>query len=242
MILDRQKLDILNKYGLSIDGVLRNIPDDLEVEIPSALKRTEIGPHVKIGAFSYMVSGYLFATTLGRYCSIGEEVQIGRQNHPIDWVSTSPFLYLDNREIMPVSDKIAPHLSLQPYQHNEAPTKMRHTTIGNDVWIGHGAIINAGINISDGAIVAAGAVVTKDVPPYAIVGGNPAKIIRYRFDGETIRKLQEIEWWKYTPKQLENFQMHDIKSFIDNLQQNKINSFKALTILIKHFNFDKKDY
>jgi len=237
MILDKEKLQILTDYGLNIDGNHRNIPDDLVAEVPCSLKRTEIGPQVKVGAYSYMVSGYLFATTLGRYCSIGEEVQIGRQNHPIDWVSTSPFLYLDNREIMPVSDRIAPHLSLQPYQHNEAPTKMRHTTIGNDVWIGHGAIINAGINISDGAIVAAGAVVTKNVPPYAIVGGNPAKIIRYRFNEEIIEKLLTLQWWKYSPKTLEEYQIHDVEKCIKLLESKKLSIEKNKKILLSMFSF-----
>lgn len=241
MILGKEQLDILTKYGLNIDGDHRNVPNDLIVEIPCSLKRTEIGPHVKIGAYSYMVSGYIFAAEMGRYCSVAEEVQIGRQNHPIDWVSTSPFLYLDNREIMPVSNRIAPSLSLHTYQHGVAPTKMKHTYIGHDVWIGHGAIVNAGVNIGNGAIIAAGAVVTKDVPPYAIVGGNPAKIIRYRFDEETIDKLQKLAWWNYSPKQLADIPMHDVSEFIQRLSDVKLSRLTTNKLFIENFNFNTKD-
>lgn len=72
-----------------------------------------------------------------------------------------------------------------------------NTVVGNDVWIGARALIMSGVNIGNGAVVAAGSVVTKDVPPYAIVGGNPAKIIRYRFDASVIDKLQQIAWWDW---------------------------------------------
>ena len=71
------------------------------------------------------------------------------------------------------------------------------TTVGNDVWIGYGALIMPGISIGNGAIVAAGAVVTNNVPPYAIIGGNPATIIRYRFDEATIRRLEQVSWWNW---------------------------------------------
>ena len=240
MILNKEQLEILTEYGLNIDGNHRNIPSDLIVETPCSLKRAEIGPQVKVGAYSYMVSGYIFATEIGRYCSIGEDVQIGRQNHPIDWVSTSPFLYLDNREIMPTSDRIATFLNLYPYQHGIAPTKLKYTYIGHDVWIGHGAIVNAGITIGNGAIIAAGAVVTKNVPPYAIVGGNPAKIIRYRFDTQTIDKLQKLEWWKYSPRQLSNIPAHDVNEFIDHLLSANLNILKPIRLQVNTFNFNKE--
>ncbi|MGN1275552.1 MAG: CatB-related O-acetyltransferase, partial [Floccifex sp.] len=77
--------------------------------------------------------------------------------------------------------------------------KQSRTVIGNDVWIGNNVTILAGVSVGDGAVLAAGAVVTKDVPPYAIVGGVPAKILRFRFDDGTIKELQKLEWWNKNP-------------------------------------------
>jgi len=90
-------------------------------------------------------------------------------------------------------------------------------SIGSDVWIGEGVRVLAGVHIGDGAIVGAGSVVTKDVPPYAFVAGNPAQIKRYRFDGETVRKLLKIKWWEWDNKIIRDRMedMKDIKLFVD---------------------------
>jgi acetyltransferase-like isoleucine patch superfamily enzyme len=127
---------------------------------------------------------------IGRYCSIADKVEILLGgNHRVDWVTTYPFSAL---------------MDLWP----SAPrTKDYHTSrgdvvIGHDVWLGSGAIIMSGVTIGDGAVVAAHALVTKDVPPYAIVGGNPARIIRYRFDPETIAGLLDIAWWDLPREQV----------------------------------------
>ena len=100
--------------------------------------------------------------------------------HPVDNISTSSRLYLRM-----LNDKEF---------YNDIPSPVQ---IGNDVWIGSNATVLGGITVGDGAVVAAGAVVTKDVPPYAIVGGIPAKVIRYRFEPEKIKKLLEIQWWNW---------------------------------------------
>ena len=115
---------------------------------------------------------------VGRYTSIAPGVRVVNENHPIDHLSSHPFFYT-------------------------AGTNRRTTTIGNDVWIGHNAIILPGCqNIGDGAIVAAGAVVTRDVEPYAIVGGVPAKVIRYRFEPGKIERLLDSHWWERSPSKL----------------------------------------
>ncbi len=93
--------------------------------------------------------------------------------------------------------------------------------IGNDVWIGHGVFIKEGVTVGDGAVIAAGAVVVKDVPPYAIVGGSPAKIIKYRFDEKTISKLLELQWWNMDPEILQQCPYEEIDKAIEFLEQHK---------------------
>lgn len=120
---------------------------------------------------------------IGSFCSISDEVVIGGAEHPMEWVSTSPVF--------------------QNVKHSGPKKKfakfdfegVKRTIIGNDVWIGRRAIIKAGVNIGNGVVIGSGAVVTKDVPAYAVVAGVPAKIIKYRFAQEIINRLEEIKWW-----------------------------------------------
>jgi len=119
---------------------------------------------------------------IGKYCSISHGVKIGLGPHPLDFFSTSPVFYETYRGFV---DK---------QLYNEFDDK-GYTYIGNDVLIGANVIILAGVEVGDGVVIGAGSIVVKDVPAYAIVAGNPAKIIKYRFDKETIEKLLEIKWW-----------------------------------------------
>ena len=157
------------------------LPRHTVLEAPGSLKWTDYEHSIEMGAFSYQVSGYCFAARIGRYCSFGEEVQIGRQNHPMSWVSTSPAFYLGDK-LFELGHGFAWSKEYHEFKFSfeGPPTKVRITEIGNDVWIGHGAYIAAGVTIGDGAVVGANAVVTKDVPPYAVVAGNPATIKRWR--------------------------------------------------------------
>lgn len=133
---------------------------------------------ISIGDYSYINSGYLYNCVIGKYCSIGQNVSLGPGEHCINHLSTFPIknLVLGEKDL------------------TEFKTSLP-AIIGNDVWIGNNAVILQGIKIGNGAIIAAGAVVTKDVEPYAIVGGVPAKVIKKRFDEITIQKLIELEWW-----------------------------------------------
>lgn len=118
--------------------------------------------------------------TIGSFCSISKEVRIITGGiHPTDWVST-----------FPIRVKVGVDIS-----YDGMPTSKGEINIGHDVWIGTGATILSGVNIGSGAIIAACSMVTKDVPPYAIVTGIPAQVIRYRFTLEQINELLKIEWW-----------------------------------------------
>lgn len=146
-----------------------------------------------MGKYSYI--GYdciMVNCNLGAYCSVANEVIIGGAEHPMDWVSTSP-VFQNVRHSGPT----------KRYAKFNLPA-MKTTTIGNDVWIGNRAILKQGITIGNGAVIGAGAVVTKDVEPYSIVVGCPAKHIRYRFDESLCNQLQESAWWNLSDQELSN--------------------------------------
>lgn len=149
-----------------------------------------IGKYSYIGHDSMMVN-----TEVGNFCSISDHVFIGGPEHPIDWVSTSP-VFQDVKQTGSGPKKRFSMHKLPDY---------KLTQIGNDVWIGHNAVIKQGVHISDGAVIGSGAIVTADVPPYAIVGGVPAKIIKYRFDVDVIKDLVESKWWDMDDEQIEKF-------------------------------------
>jgi len=132
------------------------------------------------------------STRTGRYCSIGSNVQTGLGTHPSSgFVSTHPSFFSTRRQAgftFVTENRFAEHIFAEDNYI---------VTIGSDVWIGNNVIIMDGVKIGDGAIVAAGAIVTKDVLPYSIVAGIPAKFLRLRFDETQIQKLLNIKWWEW---------------------------------------------
>jgi acetyltransferase-like isoleucine patch superfamily enzyme len=151
-------------------------------------RQVQVGSRVRIGDYSYVNDGTLIGSgTIGKFCSIAYYCEIGMHEHPLDYVSTSPFIYG------------TPNIFAEAECWNDFPSP---PIVGNDVWIASGAKVLQGVRISDGAVVAAGAVVTKDVPPYAIVAGVPARIIRYRFGPEQIERLLTLQWWNMSPAEL----------------------------------------
>ena len=191
------------------------LPRHTRIEAPASLKWTEFEHSVELGAFSYQVSGYCCAARIGRYCSFGEDVQIGRQNHPLSWASTSPMFYLHDK-VFDLKGGFSGSEAYHSYRFRNTgpPTKALITTIGNDVWIGHGALIKAGVSIGDGAIVASHSVVSRDVPPYAVVAGNPAVIKKFRLPAQLISPMLRSRWWRYAPWQLDHLDMAKPQKFV----------------------------
>jgi acetyltransferase-like isoleucine patch superfamily enzyme len=195
----------------------------LIVEPPARTSQTTFRGNCSIGAFSYTVDSKIYTTDIGRYCSISKSINIGQTDHPMAFLSTSPTLFQNSFRIGTGdgfrfkaaydADKVPDHVS------RAATDAVRgRTRIGNDVWIGYGAILTAGVTVGDGAVIGAGAVVTKDVPPYAIVGGVPARIIRKRFDDETIERLLAAAWWDFAPWQLRHLDVTDITSCLKGVE------------------------
>lgn len=144
---------------------------------------------VNIHGYSYVSNGSVLRNaTIGKFCSISSGVQIGLYRHPSrGMVSTYPAFYSDEN----------PGCQIHFRDAKVFDDSVPKTEIANDVWVGANAIIPGGIRIGTGAIVAAGAVVVKDVPPYAVVAGNPAEVKRYRFADEQVAQLLESRWWDW---------------------------------------------
>lgn len=161
-------------------------------------------PNIEVGRFSYY-SGYYHGDSfddcarylladrsdvdrliIGSFCSIGSGasfIMAGNQGHRSDWVSSYPFFYMQQEPAFAAA--------------SDAFMPAGNTVIGNDVWIGSEAMIMPGISVGDGAVIGSRAVITRDVEPYAIVGGNPAKVIRMRFPVEQVQMLLEMRWWDW---------------------------------------------
>lgn len=166
--------------------------DNLTAETPSAGMKATFKGNCQIGAFSYAGPGCVFtATLIGRYCSIAANITVGPTHHPTDRFTTHLFAF----------GSVGPFTNSEEFarinRKDARPERASATTIGNDVWIGVNAVIMRGVTVGDGAIIGAGAVVTKDVPPYAIVGGVPARVIKYRFPPEMAEALSKSGWWDY---------------------------------------------
>lgn len=143
---------------------------------------------------------------IGSFCSISDHVFIGGPEHPMNWVSTSP-VFQNVRHSGPKKRFI----------RCELPSS-KTTVIGNDVWIGHGVTIKQGVKIGDGAVIGSNALVTKDVPPYAVVGGVPARIIKFRFSDEIIDRLEKSQWWNMSENKLQQRAclITDIEAFLNS--------------------------
>lgn len=185
-------------------------------EIFQEQKVIDLYENENIGKCSYgpLAKPHFLVESVGAFCSFAEGCNVVL-NHPMQFVSTHSFMYLEPDETDQSGRKCwqgyLPRINCRYHREN------KKTKIGNDVWIGCNAIIVSGVNIGNGAIVGAGAVVTKDVPDYAVVVGVPARITRYRYTKEQIYKLNKIAWWNWSREEIaQNYEdFYDVETFIN---------------------------
>lgn len=165
----------------------------------------------KFDMYSYLgASSVIMHSDIGKFCSLSWGITIGPANHDYEYITSHDFLYNNFYDLMSKDD---------------TPTYNRfnkRTKIGNDVWIGTNSTILNGLVIGDGAIIGANTIVTKDVPPYAIVVGNPGKIVKFRFNKEIIQQLLELRWWDLSHEDLKEnydiFKSKNINKIIEKLK------------------------
>lgn len=201
--------------------ILRKVDEVLH---PAAVKKSSVDKSVWLGSRTFVYKSAIEYGTyignncqclnvkIGKFCSIANNCYLGGAEHPLDYVSTSPVFYGGYRKTF-----IGKLIKLGDLEWNS----YRFTTvIGNDVWIGNDVILKSGISIGNGSVIGAGSVVTKNVPPYEIWAGNPAKLIRKRFSDDAISKLQELKWWNNERKILSECSayMDDIDNYIKHLE------------------------
>ena len=147
----------------------------------------------KIGKYSYIGNNsFVSDTDIGSFTSISTDCYIGGTSHPTSWVSTSPVFHKWE------------NIMKKNFARHEFEI-FKRTTIGNDVWIGNQVMIKAGVKIADGAVIGMGSIVTKDIGPYEIWAGNPARLIRKRFDDETIDAFEKMKWWEWDDNKIEKY-------------------------------------
>jgi len=182
------------------------------------------------GAFSYAGNDCEFYNaSVGRYCSIGKKVNIGPGVHDIAAITSHPF---------PISG-VGALKNFDSYnkikKQNKYDGNQKRTYVGNDVFIGDNVIIQKGVTIGDGAVIGSGAVVTKDVLPYQIVGGIPAKPLKMRFDEEVWKKLLDIKWWKFNLEKLNGDYFKSPELFFANVDINSLEEFSP-----ERYRYDSK--
>jgi len=183
---------------------------------------------VELGDYSYVVNDSDIAyATIGKFCSIAAMTRINPGNHPMQRASQSHFTYRASAYFAGEADE----------GEFFAWRRSHRVTIGHDVWIGHGAIVLAGRSVGTGAVIAAGAIVAKDVPDYAIVGGNPARLVRRRFPDSVAERLQRLAWWNWSHDRLHaalsDFRSLAVSEFLDKYEEASAVAAAAASVLVE---------
>ncbi|WP_311200326.1 CatB-related O-acetyltransferase [Jannaschia sp. W003] len=163
-----------------------------------------------LGAYSYSASLAPGIASVGRYCSIGRGLRVMGYGHPAAWASTSPVFYKPRRFRIMTGAAPGP---MPDFAEDPAPA-----VIGNDVWVADDVTLSGGVRVGDGAVLAFGAVVTRDVPPYAVVGGVPARVIRMRWDAATCARAAALAWWRFDAPGLQRLPVEDPEAFLDAVE------------------------
>lgn len=228
-----ERVEALRDAG--VDARWTTLYGDLRVETPVSIAHLTASGRCAIGAFSYLSDRAEIAdTTIGRFCSIAGGVLINPGNHPSHYLTTHPMaidatgaaanldMFRDRVE------SVAKTARARPVRRGKSP----RTVIGSDVWICARAIVTQGVTIGHGAIVGAGAVVTKDVPPYAIVAGAPARIVRWRFDALMRRRLLKSRWWELELSQVADRDFSRPDELLRQIQRGAPEPLRVETYLI----------
>lgn len=198
---------VADKVKIGTNTILENA----SLAGPNIIGRMSIVKNSSIGQFS--TAGQLFRcidVDIGAFCSIGDNVLMNAGEHPHSWLTTHIFPFNH------AAWDWCPSVDLPNF--TEWKTRER-CTIGNDVWVGVNAVILTHASIGDGAVIAAGAVVHADVPPYAIVGGVPSRIIGYRFNAPTIARLLSAQWWNLPIEKILSLPVSDINACLDLIEE-----------------------
>ncbi len=220
VVVDRAVLDLFEDCRVYCDHQYNNglrrwkIGD--RIIFPSNLRLNPYSGYLsgyrmwQCGAYSYAHTSLPIEFSCGRYCSISWDVRTSGWQHPVTAVTTS--LVSCNPHVRFVREALRDQeiqdLRLAPTPQRSVPK------LGNDVWIGAGVTLMAGVYVADGAIIATGSIVTKDVEPYAIMGGNPARLIRWRFPEDIRMALSEMKWWRYRLRDFSDLDLADTPSFV----------------------------
>lgn len=186
----------LKNHEIGVNHIGKNV----KINTPYSLTNSSIGDYTYLAP-----NASLSNTSIGKCCSIGTNFLSGWGIHPLYGISTAPMFYSIKKQ------------NGMTLSHSDKIKEQKRITIGNDVFIGMNVCVLDGVTIGDGAVIGAGAVVSKDIPPYAIAVGNPIKVIKYRFEEDTIKKLQDIKWWDQDENFLKEVEAHfwDVKKFTE---------------------------